>query len=88
MSVSRRGFITGMLAVAAAPAIVKAANLMPVRPRLIIPPQGLTFSAIFDGPGSRYVPAFAYADHALTAQQMSLIINGMSVRYSAILRPA
>lgn len=38
MNLSRRGFLTGMLALGAAPAIVRAENLM----RLWVPPQELT----------------------------------------------
>lgn len=36
---SRRGFLGAILAAAAAPAIVKAGVLMPVRPRIIVPPR-------------------------------------------------
>lgn len=34
---NRRGFLVGMLAACAAPAVVKAASLMPVRSRIILP---------------------------------------------------
>jgi hypothetical protein len=37
MSITRRGFLTGMLALGAAPAIVRAASLMPIW----VPPQEL-----------------------------------------------
>jgi len=42
--VSRRGFLTGMLALGAAPAIVRAESLM----RLWVPPQALTIGR-YDG---------------------------------------
>lgn len=42
MSLSRRGFFTGMVALVASPAIVRAASLMPVRaPQLVVRPGGL-----------------------------------------------
>ena len=44
--VSRRGFLTGMLALGAAPAIVRAASLM----RLWVPPQELVGYDLSSGP--------------------------------------
>lgn len=41
MSLSRRGFLTGMLALGAAPAIVRAASLMKV-----VTPSGLIWSGV------------------------------------------
>jgi len=41
MSLSRRGFLTGMLALGAAPAIVRAASLMKV-----VTPAGLIWSGV------------------------------------------
>jgi hypothetical protein len=38
----RRSFLAGILALGAAPAIVKAANIMPVAPKLWVPNQDLT----------------------------------------------
>lgn len=35
---NRRGFITGLVSLVAAPAIVRASSLMPVRRVLILPP--------------------------------------------------
>lgn len=45
---SRRGFITGLAALIAAPAIVKAGSLMPVKPVLILPEYSGPFTAQLD----------------------------------------
>src|SRR5512134_3662312 len=55
----RRSFLLGLGGVVAAPAIVKIANIMPVRNRLIVPasvydvPQQYTFSCYLKGDGLR-----------------------------------
>lgn len=49
MSLSRRGFLTGMLALGAAPAIVRAASLMKV-----VTPAGLIWSGVDLARGEDY----------------------------------
>jgi hypothetical protein len=60
MELNRRGFLIGAGAVLAAPAIVRAASLMPVRNRLIVPQSvtgdvrwewraGYPFPSVYDG---------------------------------------
>lgn len=42
----RRGFLLGILAAGAAPAVVRSGVLMPVRPAIIVPNGGKIFVAI------------------------------------------
>lgn len=44
---NRRGFIAGMLAACAAPAVVKAASLMPVRAIIVPPFEIITLNQAF-----------------------------------------
>jgi hypothetical protein len=46
MNITRRGFLQGMLALGAAPAVVKAVNLMPVKSSIIAIPTDEEFFAI------------------------------------------
>lgn len=39
--IARRSFLAGILGAAVAPAIVRASSLMPVAPKIIVPPSGL-----------------------------------------------
>lgn len=43
MTPTRRGFLAGLVSLVAAPAIVSPMNLMPINPRLVVPPQGIIF---------------------------------------------
>lgn len=62
IAASRRSFITGLVALVAAPAIVRAGSLMPVNSSLV--PMTLTSRMVYDGVSMRkiveYAPGQAY----------------------------
>lgn len=46
MTIARRSFLTGLISLVAAPAIVRAGSLMPVRAMVIIEPRPIFTSSI------------------------------------------
>lgn len=88
--ITRRGFLGGMLALAAAPAIVRASSLMPVVVRKPIPQwalpwitdgwaydgNGLTIGGFFPGLTSRLI-----THQEFTEKQIDQTVRAMQRRY-------
>lgn len=71
MSLSRRGFLTGMLALGAAPAIVRAASLMKV-----VTPAGLIWSGVDLARGEDYYIIIIIMHPSAEEAMRELMITG------------
>lgn len=84
MQMDRRGFLQAILAAGVAPAIVKAANIMPVFSRmqsgLIVPELEVVFSGVVAS-GNTLLPISMITKEALRILQDNIVFSGHTIGF-------
>lgn len=95
MQISRRGFLQGILAAAAAPAIVKAGSIMRINPgRVIAPPERIVQQYRLEGgPLVREIVVYTINGDCLHVRRDSMFVNPygrggrMQIHYETVMTP-